>query len=272
MSRQRTQEEEDEALAQRLQLQEMMQGAGIRHGSRGHRNLLSSSLRPPQRSPQVVEVVCPQCQTRNQFQMPYTSDPVTVRCGSCSENFQVQVPPPPAMDVRLCRRCGNMNQYALPDIGSPFPNVQCGVCGHVSQRRGQVSERDRRQAEMLEASTDGGPSVMVNIGGRRQQVPLLFLMALMSQEGRQSNAAGSADIAALPVQRVCEATHLGEQTTCRICMDDYKDGEDLKTLPCLHIFHCACIDSWLQRDNSCPICKTPIGEDSSNSRHPPAGG
>lgn len=214
-----------------------------------------------------MEVVCPHCQTRNQFQVPYTPDPVTVRCGSCSDDFQVQVPPPPAMDVRLCRRCGNMNQYQLPEIGLPFPNVQCGVCHHVSTRRGQVTERDRRQAEMLEASVDGGPTVMVSIAGRRQPVPLLFLMALMSQEGRQSNAAGDADIAALPVQTVNDTTHLGEQTTCRICMDEYKDGEDLKTLPCLHIYHGACIDSWLQRDNSCPICKTPIGpigEDPSN--------
>lgn len=35
----------------------------------------------------------------------------------------------------------------------------------------------------------------------------------------------------------------------------------LKTMPCMHRYHSQCIDRWLATDNSCPICKTPIGQD-----------
>lgn len=239
-------------LARRLQLEEMMGGRAARRSGGG-------TTSPPQPRQQTVQVKCPGCQSQNQFTVAYTPDPVTVRCGSCSDEFQVQIPPPQRMDIRLCRRCGNLNQYPLPELGQPFPNVCCGVCGHISQRRGSVQERDRRQAELVEASGGGGPMVQVSIGGRRRAVPLVFLMALMAQEGRQSNAAADGDIAALPSQTVQDVASLGEQNTCTICIEDFKDGDDLKTLPCLHIYHSACIDSWLQRDNSCPICKTPIG-------------
>lgn len=256
MARARSQEEEDELLARRLQLEEVMGGRARRGGA--------PSMAPAQPRQQTVQVQCPQCEAQNQFTVPYTSDPITVRCGSCSDQFQVQMPPPQRMDIRLCRRCGNMNQYPLPELGQPFPNVGCGVCGHISQRRGAVHERDRRQAELIEATGGGGPMVMVSIGGRRRAVPLVFLMALMSQEGH-SNAAANADIDALPLLTVDEGAKFGEHTSCAICMEDFKEGDELKTLPCLHMYHGHCIDSWLQRDNSCPICKTPIGRPPSQS-------
>ncbi|GAB5362928.1 hypothetical protein AAMO2058_000840600 [Amorphochlora amoebiformis] len=48
--------------------------------------------------------------------------------------------------------------------------------------------------------------------------------------------------------------------TCTVCFDDFKSGEQLKTLPCGHGFHAACIDPWLVQYNSdrCPICNRSI--------------
>jgi len=49
-----------------------------------------------------------------------------------------------------------------------------------------------------------------------------------------------------------------EEKSCCICLDDFQDGEDIRRLPCFHIFHQDEIDKWLREHNSCPICKTPI--------------
>ena len=37
-----------------------------------------------------------------------------------------------------------------------------------------------------------------------------------------------------------------------------KDGEEIRTLLCQHVFHKECIDTWLGRKSECPVCRTPL--------------
>jgi len=48
--------------------------------------------------------------------------------------------------------------------------------------------------------------------------------------------------------------------TCIICMAEYVENEQITTLPCdvKHYFHPKCIESWLSKNNSCPLCKKPV--------------
>ncbi|KAF6254158.1 hypothetical protein COO60DRAFT_1273282, partial [Scenedesmus sp. NREL 46B-D3] len=45
---------------------------------------------------------------------------------------------------------------------------------------------------------------------------------------------------------------------CAICFEDFADNDDVKQLPCGHFYHCGCIDEWLLRDVTCPLCKAPV--------------
>ncbi|KAL5722500.1 hypothetical protein ACHQM5_006015 [Ranunculus cassubicifolius] len=47
-----------------------------------------------------------------------------------------------------------------------------------------------------------------------------------------------------------------EDNTCSICLSEYQAKETLKTIPdCKHCFHATCIDEWLRKNITCPICR-----------------
>ncbi|GJU70112.1 NEP1-interacting protein 1 [Tanacetum coccineum] len=49
------------------------------------------------------------------------------------------------------------------------------------------------------------------------------------------------------------------ETNCAICLQDFKNKEEGRELPnCRHIFHVKCIDEWLIRQGSCPICRRDV--------------
>lgn len=46
------------------------------------------------------------------------------------------------------------------------------------------------------------------------------------------------------------------EATCAICLDGYKKGEKATTLPeCKHQFHTECVEIWLERNATCPVCR-----------------
>ena len=50
------------------------------------------------------------------------------------------------------------------------------------------------------------------------------------------------------------------QSLCNICLEEFDRGDEVRKLThCSHTFHKACIDRWLSRVASCPICKHELG-------------
>lgn len=53
---------------------------------------------------------------------------------------------------------------------------------------------------------------------------------------------------------------------CVICQSEYTHNENVRVLPCGHHMHQRCIDVWLEKKNTCPICRervevTPLVDD-----------
>ncbi|XP_042505948.1 probable E3 ubiquitin-protein ligase HIP1 [Macadamia integrifolia] len=62
----------------------------------------------------------------------------------------------------------------------------------------------------------------------------------------------------------CSSDQIQEEGNCAICLEEYKDREEVGTLNnCSHDYHVKCIKKWLSMKNVCPICKTPpVADDS----------
>ncbi|XP_062220758.1 RING-H2 finger protein ATL1-like [Phragmites australis] len=46
---------------------------------------------------------------------------------------------------------------------------------------------------------------------------------------------------------------------CAVCLSEFEEEERVRMLPsCLHAFHVDCIDTWLQGNANCPLCRAAI--------------
>jgi hypothetical protein len=48
---------------------------------------------------------------------------------------------------------------------------------------------------------------------------------------------------------------------CAVCLGEFEDEERVRMLPaCLHVFHVDCVDTWLQSNANCPLCRAAISD------------
>jgi hypothetical protein len=66
------------------------------------------------------------------------------------------------------------------------------------------------------------------------------------------------DIAALPTEELQSLDKVGNQKTCLVCTEQFAVGDNVKFLPCGHLFHQDCADQWLRVSFSCPTCRKPV--------------
>ncbi|KAJ7515426.1 hypothetical protein O6H91_22G012800 [Diphasiastrum complanatum] len=80
----------------------------------------------------------------------------------------------------------------------------------------------------------------------------------VEKDGSDSESEGSGESGFVAVGTENERSVSAEDAICCICLGKYKDGVELKELPCTHLFHVDCVEKWLKISACCPLCKHEI--------------
>ncbi|KAI3841451.1 hypothetical protein MKX03_021100 [Papaver bracteatum] len=75
---------------------------------------------------------------------------------------------------------------------------------------------------------------------RRIHASKSFIDGLKKEEYRHNNGDGK------------------DSSSCAVCLEGIIDGSKISNMPCLHMFHSACLVTWLHESNSCPICQRQV--------------
>lgn len=61
----------------------------------------------------------------------------------------------------------------------------------------------------------------------------------------------------IPINQL-HATTAGGKPECEICLGEYTAGDRVRHMPCGHLFHVKCVDTWLHSADTCPKCRKNI--------------
>lgn len=130
--------------------------------------------------------------------------------------------------------------------GTPFTRRQTHLLGHFFDQM---------------PGFDTIPSMQVFFGPQMHfpgQMSFEDLLHFISQQHPDShNPANPEVVRNLRVVKVNEDM-VQRGDACAVCQETLSLGEDVKELPCKHLFHPGCIDPWLTNKNTCPVCRQPI--------------
>lgn len=86
----------------------------------------------------------------------------------------------------------------------------------------------------------------------------VITMLLNQLEGGGPPPAAKDQIEALPIVTI-DQHHIEDKLQCHICMEDFVLDENVRSLPCKHLYHDNCIVPWLELHGTCPMCRQRIG-------------
>uniref|UniRef100_A0ACD5U583 Uncharacterized protein n=1 Tax=Avena sativa TaxID=4498 RepID=A0ACD5U583_AVESA len=106
-----------------------------------------------------------------------------------------------------------------------------------------VQNAVQSQISAISSSPSAEPSDLFETGGAARGLPAHALRRLPGIKVAADTAVDAA----------------GEALCCSVCLQDMQVGESARRLPgCAHVFHAPCIDRWLVRHASCPLCRRDI--------------
>ncbi|XP_020960804.1 E3 ubiquitin-protein ligase At1g12760 isoform X2 [Arachis ipaensis] len=90
-----------------------------------------------------------------------------------------------------------------------------------------------------------------------------FKMKKNKRSGDSNSAVVDGGVVAAGTEK--ERVISGDDAVCCICLAKYENNDELRELPCSHLFHKDCVDKWLKINALCPLCKSEVGENLTGS-------
>ncbi|XP_055901272.1 mucin-5AC-like isoform X2 [Biomphalaria glabrata] len=110
-------------------------------------------------------------------------------------------------------------------------------------------------------------NIGIEIGSRREAMmtrlvqPIARLheyQRIFRSRGMAPPGLTNSELSQIPVVQHADASSQCESTSayeCSICLKSYRPRDEVRVLPCGHRFHRKCIDTWLKKTCSCPMCR-----------------
>lgn len=128
----------------------------------------------------------------------------------------------------------------------------------TSTRRGSYRRISLSRSSANEAVEHAADGSTTTTSTRTSSVSTSISLALSPQkhQGGCCGTNGNHHHGAEKDKKELPFANANAQTMCAICLGEYEVGDQVRTLPCYHQYHLACIDPWLLNVASlCPICK-----------------
>ncbi|XP_020903153.2 E3 ubiquitin-protein ligase RNF126-B isoform X2 [Exaiptasia diaphana] len=129
-----------------------------------------------------------------------------------------------------------------------------GIPGMVGREDGPSTSQNIPFPLMLQLHGNPGDYVWGNNG-----LDSIITQLLNQLEGTGPPPAENDKIESLPTVKV---THhdVEAKVDCAVCQEPLTLDEEVKALPCRHLYHKDCIVPWLQMHDSCPICRLSLSK------------
>ncbi|XP_071383389.1 E3 ubiquitin-protein ligase RNF126 isoform X2 [Centroberyx affinis] len=222
-------------------------------------------------SPRLPDYTCPRCESGFIEELPEERSTENGSTSTASTSDQNRPSFENLDHQHLFTFPPGYGQFALGIFDENF-DLRAGL--PTEDNREAENRREREMASrqrIIQQLVNGiiAPTAMPNIGmgpwGMLHSNPMDYawgangLDAIITQLLNQFENTGPppADrerIKSLPTITITEE-HVGAGLECPVCKEDYSVGENVRQLPCNHLFHNDCIVPWLEQHDTCPVCR-----------------
>ncbi|GFH17690.1 E3 ubiquitin-protein ligase AIP2 [Haematococcus lacustris] len=166
-------------------------------------------------------------------------------------------------------RPAHMPATTLDEDYRILQHIQAALAGAGSGASDEIEEQlvsmVQLMSEELAPTRRPVPPMSKKVGwrqlrsGRPCSVHLHVLQPSVSShvEDQECHARSMQVFASLPRKILEKQDVLCNNASCPVCVEAFVVGDEVLSLPCkgLHVFHPACLTPWVNKTNTCPVCR-----------------